>query len=30
MRKRILNDTLELITEFKKDFIENDYSIKDL
>ena len=30
MGKRILNDTLELITEFKKDFIENDYSIKDL
>ena len=28
MGKRILNDTPELIEEFKKDFIENDYSIK--
>lgn len=30
MGKKILNDTLELIEEFKKDFIEKDYSIKDL
>lgn len=30
MGKRILNDTPELIQEFKKDFIENNYSIKEL
>lgn len=30
MGKKIFNDTPELIQEFKKDFIDNNYSIKDL